>query len=60
MGCCLALAALMSLVLRGWYAVRPGARPAVTAFAPPAERPAPRPSPVARAVPRPSPLRGAA
>ena len=43
MGCCVALAYLVALVRRGWFAVVPGAHAAqaAAAFAPPARRPAP-------------------
>ncbi|PWN01377.1 hypothetical protein DJ010_17560 [Nocardioides silvaticus] len=43
MGCCVALAYLVAVVRRGWFAVVPGARAAqaAAAFAPPARRPAP-------------------
>lgn len=41
MGCCIALAALIALVRRGWFALT-GRQPAPAAhFAPPARRPAP-------------------
>ncbi len=41
MGCCLALAYLVALVRRTWFAVAPGVCPTTAAFAPPARRPAP-------------------
>ncbi len=41
MGCCIALAFLISLGRRAWFAAFPGRRPEVVMFAPPARRPAP-------------------
>ena len=41
MGCCIAIAFVISLVRTGWFAVFPGRRPEPELFAPPARRPAP-------------------
>lgn len=66
MGCCLALAYVVALVRRGWFALAPGRPAAAVSFAPPARRPAPggavlvmeRPAPVLPAG-SPSPARRA-
>ncbi|MEZ0578465.1 hypothetical protein [Nocardioides sp. MH1] len=58
MGCCIALAAAIALVRRGWWRVT-GHAPAPAVFAPPARRPAPGSlapaAGVAIAVPAPAP-----
>jgi len=41
MGCCIAIAFVISLVRKGWFAVFPSRRPEPELFAPPAYRPAP-------------------
>lgn len=41
MGCCIAAALIISLTRRIWFAIFPGRRPVILAFAPPATRPAP-------------------
>jgi len=41
MGCCVALAYLVALVRRAWFAAVPGQQVVAVAFAPPARRPAP-------------------
>ncbi|WP_183093135.1 hypothetical protein [Nocardioides stalactiti] len=41
MGCCLALAYVVALVRRGWFAAVGGAPAPTASFAPPARRPAP-------------------
>ncbi|HSV39979.1 MAG TPA: hypothetical protein VLI04_14570 [Nocardioidaceae bacterium] len=41
MGCCLALSLMVSFVRRGWFSVTRRQPAEVTAFAPPARRPAP-------------------
>lgn len=46
MGCCLAVAFVISLVRRAWFAVLPGRLPDRSPFAPPAFRPAPGIRPV--------------
>ena len=47
MGCCIAAALIISLARKGWFAIFPGRRPVVRAFAPPARRSAPGASPAA-------------
>lgn len=51
MGCCVALAAVIAVVRRAWFAVVPHAAPATPGFAPPARRPAPGATASAAIVP---------
>jgi hypothetical protein len=47
MGCCIALALLISLARRAWFTVLPGSEPEQLLFAPPARRAGPGEAPVA-------------
>lgn len=51
MGCCLALAYLVAVARRAWFAVVPDAPATAVAFAPPARRPAPGSGALAVALP---------
>lgn len=50
MGCCFAVAFMISLVRRAWFAVFPGRVPDRAPFAPPAFRSAPGDAPIERGV----------